>query len=61
MDLKELLEEIPKFDDDRCTCEGCQVVYVRHLLAGGNTGICDCGCYSKHIVEAINTRIKEQG
>lgn len=41
-----LIAKLPKYDDDRCTCEGCQVVYVRDILAGRDSGRCDCGCYS---------------
>lgn len=48
MNISELLENVPKHDDDRCTCEGCQVVYVRDLLAGKETGLCDCGCYGQN-------------
>lgn len=56
MDLEELLAKVTKYDDDRCNCEGCQVVYVRDLRIGGDAGRCKCGCYSWQTNEN-----KEQG
>ena len=46
MNILELLENITKYDDDRCLCEGCQVVYVKDLIAGKDTDPCEC-CYKK--------------
>jgi hypothetical protein len=35
---------VPTGDDDRCSCDGCRVAYIRDILAGESAGMCDCGC-----------------
>lgn len=45
-DFKAKYPNVNTFDDDRCSCDGCRVAYIRDILASGDSGLCDCGCYS---------------
>lgn len=55
---------VPTMDDDRCLCDGCRVAYVRDVVSGEASSLCECGCYgsaSDERVEGSGTAAVEPG
>ena len=46
-EFERLFPNVPTGDDGRCSCDGCRVANIRDILAGGPSGLCDCGCYEE--------------